>query len=95
MGLFGTFGIIPVHQDLKDAGVRFGTLEERSVVIHDQCFSPENAMLQLDDSGRSCIVCPDCSHSHAVEGFHIWFSAASFGDKRVIVRHVVALQKVR
>ena len=49
LGVYSAVGVKAVHQDLQDAGVSFEVMEERSVVIHDQCFSPENAMLQLDD----------------------------------------------
>ena len=32
MGVFEAKGVKPVHQDLKDAGISFGRLEERSVL---------------------------------------------------------------
>lgn len=70
-------GIQPIHQDLKDAGVRFGRFEERSVVIHDMCFSPENAMVQL---------CERMDTSQA----HSFLSAAYFNGRRVVVHHVLA-----
>mmetsp|Transcript_18122 Transcript_18122/g.28373 ORF Transcript_18122/g.28373 Transcript_18122/m.28373 type:complete len:298 (-) Transcript_18122:667-1560(-) len=50
MGVFGANGILPVHQDLKSfhaRGIPFDTLEEREVSVHNQCFSPANAQVQL------------------------------------------------
>eukprot|EP01122_Echinamoeba_exundans_P003749 TRINITY_DN13816_c0_g1_i1.p1 TRINITY_DN13816_c0_g1~~TRINITY_DN13816_c0_g1_i1.p1 ORF type:complete len:284 (+),score=39.29 TRINITY_DN13816_c0_g1_i1:42-893(+) len=50
MGLFDTKNIKPVHQNLKDAGISFGSIENRSVALHGLRFSPENAQFQLDPS---------------------------------------------
>ena len=39
--------VAPAHLDLKDGGVPFYHLEDRTVAIHDQRFSPCNLHLQL------------------------------------------------
>jgi len=74
-GLSAPSHVRPVHQDLVDAGVRFGRLEERSVVIHDTCFSPENAMLQLVDG--------DAVRTHS------FCTAAAWSGRRALAVHVL------
>lgn len=73
MGVFEAQGVKPVHQDLKDAGVTFGGLDPRTVCIHNSCFSPENAQMQL-------------AHDREVISF---FSVARTGDRSVVSFHVL------
>jgi len=54
MGIFSPIGVNPVHQDLKDAGIAFERLEERSIAIHSCCFSPENAQFQMRNDVDFC-----------------------------------------
>ncbi|XP_019856845.1 PREDICTED: uncharacterized protein LOC109585286 [Amphimedon queenslandica] len=73
MGLFDTVGIAPVHLDLRDAGIAFGYLEERTVCIHSCCFSPENAQFQILNYDHFCS----------------FYSVARHGDRRVVTFHIV------
>jgi len=50
MGLFGAYGVVPVHQNLQDAGLAFDSIGDRTVAIHGEAFSPENAQFQLSDT---------------------------------------------
>lgn len=47
IGVFNSVGIAPVHQDLQDAGIPFNSLDERTVAVHNQSFSPCNMHLQI------------------------------------------------
>jgi len=40
---------VNLQKDLKDAGITFDKVEERTVAIHSLSFSPENAQFQLTD----------------------------------------------
>lgn len=71
--LFDTYGIVPVHQDLKDGGVSFGTLDARTVSIHSLCFSPENNQFQIDENSN--LGC--------------FFSFGKIDDRCVLCFHVV------
>ncbi|KNC50690.1 uncharacterized protein AMSG_00848 [Thecamonas trahens ATCC 50062] len=79
MGVFHPHLVLPAHLDLLDAGIAFGALEERSVVIHDTCFSPENAMLALDDAAAAPEIGDDIAW--------FWSAAVSSSGRAVAVRH--------
>jgi len=80
MGLFNCDGIKPVHQNLKDAGISFGTISERSVVIHNSCFSPENAQFQLEEV-KSCSFFSLAKHKQRmVSVLHIFPTTLAMED---------------
>ena len=54
VGLFAPEGVFPAHLDLQDGGVPFHQLEERTVAIHDQSFSPCNMHIRLDFTKEIC-----------------------------------------
>lgn len=102
MGVFKPSpGVLPVHQNLVDAGVAFDCIKprlainywdfqnycvlvsyfvHRTVCIHNSCFSPENAQLQL--------LPPDNPQSLS-DDLHTFYSAARHGDRRVAAFHIV------
>lgn len=47
MGLFEPRGVVPCHQEFNDAGMAFGRLSLRSVIMHGRRFSPNNANIRL------------------------------------------------
>ena len=50
VGAFATEGVHSTHLDLEDCGVPFEKLEQRTVAIHDMCFSPCNLHIRVDYS---------------------------------------------
>ena len=50
VGAFATEGVHSTHLDLEDGGVPFEKLEQRTVAIHDMCFSPCNLHIRVDYS---------------------------------------------
>jgi hypothetical protein len=92
MGIFGAFGVRPVHQDLKDAGISFDSLSLRTVALHNRCFSPENAQFQLVEDPENEIASFWAFAYHekthrAVLSFHI---LPRHYDAEVKLRKVVA-----
>jgi hypothetical protein len=87
MGIFGAYGIKPVHLDLKDAGITFESFEPRSVVIHSCCFSPENAQFQLAEQELCSFfsLARDDSTKRAVIVYHVLPASA---EKERQLRHV-------
>ena len=74
VGLFAAEGVSEAHCDLEDGGVPFGRLEERTVAIHDYCFSPCNMHIRVSNMEHAPFVffvtlC-FCSDSTAVMSLH-------------------------
>lgn len=55
--LYGAEGLLPAHLELKDGGMPFDGPDDRTVCIHEQCFSPANCMVRRAPGARLAAAC--------------------------------------
>ena len=95
MGVFHPEGVVPVHQDLRDAGVAFNQLQPRffsptislhSPHTHTQYLSPHRTVCI-----HSCHFSPENAQLQLLKGhqLHTFFSAARHATRRVVSLHLV------